>query len=428
MNAFYKILFATLVFSSSPTILSQTKVISQGDEWRYYDSETPLPNDWFKNQNISESWKRGITPLGYGDDIIVTTISYGSDPENKHITKYFQKTFLLEDPYAHLIYKLNVQRDDGIVVYLNGHEVMRNNMPYGVVTDTTKASSLAFSTENETVTHTKLISPDDFIAGMNTISASVHQARTTSSDCLFNLELIGSNEPEMVPLLLKEQTIKNLNLDMRLKEINHRQELENKDLHLEMLEHSKYIMKIALVAAIILLISAILYVLRLWKSFSTRERTHVERIAELKEQNQSKDRAMMNISLDSLNDKQFLKVLKKELEDTIKSTSTGSETKGLKRMVKDIDNKLDFDDDWENLKKHFDAVHTGYVDRLSKLHPSLTEIELRHCIFIKLRMQTKEIANILHIDPRSVQASRYRLKKKMDLEENTDLKKYLQKI
>lgn len=82
----------------------------------------------------------------------------------------------------------------------------------------------------------------------------------------------------------------------------------------------------------------------------------------------------------------------------------------------------------ENLKKHFNEVNSGFVDRLISKYPLLTDIELRHCIFIKLHMQTKEIANILHIDPRSVQAARYRIKKKMDLDEGIDLRDYLLNI
>jgi DNA-binding CsgD family transcriptional regulator len=49
-------------------------------------------------------------------------------------------------------------------------------------------------------------------------------------------------------------------------------------------------------------------------------------------------------------------------------------------------------------------------------------------MFIKLHLQTKEIAKILLIDPRSVQTARYRIKKKMNLDEDIDLRAYLLKI
>ena len=86
---------------------------------------------------------------------------------------------------------------------------------------------------------------------------------------------------------------------------------------------------------------------------------------------------------------------------------------------------IEKDDEWKHLKKHFNTVYSGFYNVLTDLHPTLTEVELRHCMFIKLHMQTKEIARILHVDPRSVQASRYRIKKKMGLGEDTDLRNYI---
>ncbi len=420
---FYFIVFS--IFYSVP-INAQKKIISTGDEWLYYDGEKMLPSDWYQKNTDEFQWKKGHTPLGYGDKFINTTISYGANTENKHITKYFQKKITIKNPHQYLIYKLSVQRDDGIVIYLNGTELMRNNMPEGEITSNTTAVDLVFTEKKETTVYTKLISPDELLQGINTISASVHQAVKTSSDCLFNIELEGSNEPEMIPLLLKEQTIKNLSLDLKLKELYHKQTLENKDLHTQIVEQSLNSVKTYLYLAVVFLCIAILALIFLWKTNNTKEKTLREKIHTLEESNQNKDREMMNISLNNINNKQFLIEIKKALENIAKSIDINAQNKKkITKVIATIDYNLDYNDDWDNLKKHFNAVHTGYVDRLSKLHPSLTDIELRHCIFIKLHMQTKEIANILHIDPRSVQAARYRLKKKMNLGENTDLKEYL---
>ncbi len=410
------------------TAYSQSKIISTGDEWFYYDKKAAPPTDWFYNKVIdSSNWGKGISPLGYGEDEVVkTNISFGGDPENKDITKYFKKTFTIGDPYEHLMYTLKVQRDDGVVIYLNGKEIMRNNMPNGTISHKTKASSLIFSSSSESISYTKQLSPDELISGVNVISASVHQARKTSSDCIFNLELEGHDDPKLIPLLLKEQTIKNLQLDMKLKELTHNQALEKEILGSQIVEQSRNNYQLYFIVTLSLLICAIILVLYLWRNFSVKEKQLNETISDLEKYNESKDREMMNTSLNFINNKQFLIETKRKLEDNLKSTDFNK--KDLKPIINSIDFNLDYDDDWETLKKHFNAVHTGYVDRLRKLHPSLTDIELRHCIFIKLHMQTKEIATILHIEPRSVQAARYRLKKKIDLDESTDLKDYLLSI
>lgn len=415
-----------ILFFGLNSLFGQSKIISTGDDWLYNDGKAALSSDWFKDKNIGNDWKTGISPLGYGDDIVATKISFGADTENKHITVYFKKTFLVSNPYKYLIYKLSVQRDDGIVIYLNGHEVMRNNMPEGEITSDTKAIGLVFTSRVEKIAHTILLYPDDFIAGINTITASVHQARSTSSDCLFNLELLGDNNPDMIPILLKEQTIKNLNLVVKLEEANHAREIEKKELQLEFLEQSKNDIKILFFVIVFLLLLTLITLYYTWRKFKTKKKKLIRNISKLTGANQVKDREMMNISLASLNEKQYIKELKRDLEESIKNVNNKDElTSIIRKIIHGIDYNMDSGEDWENLKKHFNAVHTGYVDKIRNLHPLLTDIELRHCVFIKLLMQTKEIANILHIDPKSVQVSRYRLKKKMNLDENSDLKGYL---
>ncbi|WP_394749907.1 helix-turn-helix transcriptional regulator [Spongiimicrobium salis] len=406
-------------------IFAQTKIIATGDQWEYYDLAEAPPANWIIGAN-NPGWKKGSSPLGYGDSKIESVISFGDDKKNKHITKYFKKTFRIEDNYEYLIYELKIQRDDGIVVYINGREFLRNNMPQGKIDNDTKASSLILASGEDEIL-TKLIYAEDLIPGFNTISVSVHQARPTSSDCIFNLELIGNNDAQMIPRLLKENTIKNLKMDLRLKEINHSQELEHNKIQYDTLQESKSRIENLFIVICVLLFLGILGVLFFAKTLYDKLQKSRVKVTKLEETNTTKDREMMSLSLSSLNNQQFLKGLKKEFESYTQSDSAAIK-RDMRQIIKQIEYNISHEDDWGNLKKHFNAIHTGYFDQLISLHPNLTEVELRHCIFIKLHMQTKEIAKILNIDPRSVQVSRYRIKKKMELPENVDLRDYLLKV
>jgi|GEM_PF-2523508 len=422
------IFFSLLTFLFFSTkIYAQTKIIKTGDTWFYFDKSNTPPVNWEKsNESISE-WQEGISPLGYGDSYNKTNISFGDDPENKHITKYFKKIFRLENPYDFLVYSLNVVRDDGVVIYLNGREVMRNNMPGGEILSTTEASSLVVSSEAETYVHKKLLLPDDFVAGVNTLSVSVHKARKTSIDCIFTLELIGDNDSKMIPFLIEERSIKNLTIEAKLKEQNYEQQLKNKDLNFQILEQSKSNHKVVIYILIFLLILLIVTIFYINKNWTNKNRKLENDLSDLKEQNVNKDKSMITSSLHLLNNQQLLKDLKNDLENSIDKDANSLRAQ-TKKLINQIEYNIGTNDDWENLKKHFNAVHSGYYDKLVKLHPNLSEVELRHCIFIKLYMQTKEIASILHIDPKSVQASRYRIKKKLELDEEVDLRDYLLNI
>src|SRR5215213_7851051 len=73
------------------------------------------------------SWKY----LGNGDGDEATVVSYGADANNKYITTYFRKSFTVANPADFNSLTLDILRDDGAVVYLNGTEIYRNNMPAG---------------------------------------------------------------------------------------------------------------------------------------------------------------------------------------------------------------------------------------------------------------------------------------------------------
>lgn len=424
---FIKVIAPLLFFGMfSGGIYAQEKLIKEGDEWQYFDEGIPQDN-WMNYTVSDEQWKSGVSPLGYGDDVIETIISYGKDSTRKDISKYFKKTFAVENPFAFLIYELRVQRDDGIVVYLNGREVMRDNMPSGKIKANTRASNLIYNRESELIFHSKTLSSEDFVAGINNIAVSVHQARRASSDCRFNLELIGHNDVEMLPMLLKERTMKNMNIEARLKALNFDLEMEKKDLRLQVVEQVKNNYRVALYTIIGLFIAALISTIYIFRSKQKKEIGLLQNNKNLKDLNTHKDRELMNASLNTVQNQQLLKELKHNLENTALE-DVPSIKREVKKIIRHIDYNIETDDDWLSLLHHFNSVHIGFFDRLKQLHGTLTESEQRHCVFIKLRMQTKEIAQILHIDPRSVQASRYRIKKKMNLGENADLRDYILKL
>ena len=71
------------------------------------------------------AWASGPAELGYGD-APATTVSYGSNAADKYETTYFRRSFTVSDASRYRGYALNVERDDGVIVYLNGIEIYRD--------------------------------------------------------------------------------------------------------------------------------------------------------------------------------------------------------------------------------------------------------------------------------------------------------------
>ena len=99
--------------------------------------------------------------------------------------------------------------------------------------------------------------------------------------------------------------------------------------------------------------------------------------------------------------------------------------KNVKKINEIVQNNLDIDDEWENFKMHFDKVHPHFFGKLKKISDNLTEENLRMCAYIKMRLANKQIAQLLHVIPNTIITSRYRLKKKLQLDDDVDLDGFL---
>lgn len=101
----------------------------------------------------------------------------------------------------------------------------------------------------------------------------------------------------------------------------------------------------------------------------------------------------------------------------------------LKRELYDIlKHNYNVDNDWAYFKKMFEQVYIDFFDKIKLLGPNLSENELRVCAYIKINLQCKEIAKIMNIHPKSVIKSRYRIRKKLNLEKDDGLEDFIRTI
>ena len=165
----YRILLAGLVvtFGVAQFSFAGEKLLEMGaKEWKYWDSGEKLPKEWASAEFDDSKWKSGQAPLGYGDDDIKQVISFGDDPQSKILTAYFRRSVEIEDlsEIKKVLGKFNC--DDGCVIYVNGKEVHRFNLPEGELTDKT-LSLMTTAGELERYTLSFLVDADKFKVGKN---------------------------------------------------------------------------------------------------------------------------------------------------------------------------------------------------------------------------------------------------------------------
>ena len=185
------VLFWTIQTSTATVVL-----VAKGSLWKYSDQGLNLGTAWRAPGYADSGWAAGNAQLGYGDGDEATLIGFGPDGANKYVTSYFRRAFTVNDPSIYQSLSLNVLRDDGAVVYLNGTEVFRTNMPGGAIAYNTFAS-VAIGGADESAFYSVSMSPALLVAGPNVLAVEVHQANGTSTDVSFDAELTASTSLQL---------------------------------------------------------------------------------------------------------------------------------------------------------------------------------------------------------------------------------------
>ncbi len=182
------ILISVFIFSMSMAWGQSSFLVTPGATWKYLDDGSNQGMLWQSLAFDDSGWLEGPAELGYGDGDEATVVSFGGNPSNKHVTTYFRHLFNIPDVSIFSNLLLRIIRDDGAVVYLNGTEVFRTNMPAGGIAYTTLASSVVGGVDEMFFNETS-IDPSLLVNGDNVIAVEIHQFNISSSDISFDLGL-----------------------------------------------------------------------------------------------------------------------------------------------------------------------------------------------------------------------------------------------
>ncbi len=182
-----------------------TTLFATSATWSYYDKGSLDGTDW--KSSVSAAWSTGSAPLGFDTNntkTFPTQLEWGTDARNKRPTYYFARSLALDDtPGSSDTFTLNWLCDDGFVIYVNGTEAGRFNMPDGTPTFETYATQYApANPESGSLTLPSSL----FRKGGNTIAVEVHNCDAKSSDIYWDAALtrasagsasIVSTDPEL---------------------------------------------------------------------------------------------------------------------------------------------------------------------------------------------------------------------------------------
>ncbi len=128
---------------------------------------------------------------------------------------------------------------------------------------------------------------------------------------------------------------------------------------------------------------------------------------------------MMRLSSTMLDVEESIKELKRVTKD---------EKIGLQRILNIIRVNKSVESEWESFNHHFNSIYSGFTDYLKKNYPELTINEIRFCSLMKMDLKNNEIASILGIASRSVIMSKYRIKKKMKVDDQVRIEDFIKRL
>ncbi len=122
---------------------------------------------------------------------------------------------------------------------------------------------------------------------------------------------------------------------------------------------------------------------------------------------------------------EMLLQIKAEVENQKKKLGNQYPNKYADHLIRMINENISSDDDWEIFQQNFDMIHENFFRHIKSKYPEMTPHDLKLCAFIRLNLSTKEIASLLNITVRGIEAARYRLRKKFGITAEQNLTEFL---
>lgn len=126
---------------------------------------------------------------------------------------------------------------------------------------------------------------------------------------------------------------------------------------------------------------------------------------------------------------EILNSIKERLEKLGQTPSSSADiSKEIGHIIRMMEQDSRIDADWEHFSQNFDQVHSDFLKRLAEQYNHLSPNDFKLCAYLRMNLSSKEIAALMNISIRSVEASRYRLRKRLELDTEVNLTEFLMRF
>ncbi len=149
---------------------------------------------------------------------------------------------------------------------------------------------------------------------------------------------------------------------------------------------------------------------------------------ELREEISSKERELVSTTLNLINKSETIDDLRKFLNNLVSSGQLNKSSQTYKQIDELIVNASRVDNMWQDFFMHFEKVYPDFFSSLRKKYPMLNNSDLKFCAYLKLNLNNKDLARIYNVTEQSLKIKKNRLRKKMQMDNHTQLQQAISDI
>ncbi|WP_163514752.1 tetratricopeptide repeat protein [Gelidibacter japonicus] len=231
----------------------------------------------------------------------------------------------------------------------------------------------------------------------------------------------------------------------RLAEMRVLYEAERRENEIKLLEQERHLeaqkRNFLLIGALLLVIIAVLIIGSLWNNIKKKKAIYLQshKLSKEKLKTQSLEREnlehklefrqkeLTNLALFISQRTSIYKDFTKSLKD-LKFTDLKELKKNIDNLIKEYTFKFDFNEDIQRFHANIENLQSDFLFKIKEEFPHLTDKDVQLAVQVKLKLSSKEIANINNISLNSVEIGRHRLRKKLGLESKDNLVTFLENI
>lgn len=147
--------------------------------------------------------------------------------------------------------------------------------------------------------------------------------------------------------------------------------------------------------------------------------------SQLENQVQHKNSELASSVMNMVQQNETLLSIRDSVREALDDEDAAQQRRKMLRVVRLIDNSLTPSQHWEHFEELFNQLHENFMQRLKEQYPQLTSRDLKLCAYLRMNLDSKEIASLMGLSVRGAEDLRYRVRKKMQLDTSTNLAEFI---